>query len=369
MNHDEPHILPPDADDLSVHAPLLHSLQHTEGLAVPESYFDTLADDILTQVNLPENDGFTAQPAHYENELADTLVSLISLPAPGELTVPENFETEFTSRIAALTALPADSGLDVPEAYFDELTPQIDAKLQLPSGSDAFTDVPEGYFNEFADTLPAMLALDNVKQDEGFTLPPHYFSELTEAVMQHTSAEILAQGSDADVPSGYFEALPDRILSQTGSGRGGKVITLTIFSARNLAAVAASVALLVGAAWWFTATGNGEGLQANGLASYKPLPMPRFETAKPAPEAIQIAETPVYKTPHKANPKPEKMQSEQQPNTAVAVEFDLLDEYALADFAAEQLEQTQVSPAAEKDAELRYYLENTELGEILDPID
>ncbi|MCA6362491.1 MAG: hypothetical protein IM638_05605 [Bacteroidetes bacterium] len=369
MNHDEPHILPPDADDLSVHAPLLHSLQHTEGLAVPEGYFDTLVDDILAQVNLPALDGFTAQPEGYESELTDKLLSLAALPEPGSFVMPEGFDEEFSSRIAAFTALPAGSGLDVPEAYFDELTLQIDAQLQLPSGSDAFADVPEGYFNEFTDALPAMLALDNVKQDEGFALPPHYFGELTEAVMQRTSAEILAAGSDADVPPGYFEALPERILAQTESDRGGKVIALTIFSARNIAAVAASVALLVGAAWWFTATANNEGQQATGLASHKPLPLPRFETAKPAPEEIQVAEKPVYKAPRKANQTPEKMQPEQQSNTAVAVEFDLIDEYALADYAAEQFKQTQVSPDAEKDAELRYYLENTELGEILEPID
>lgn len=369
MNHDEQHILPPDADDLSVHAPLLLSLQHTEWLAVPEGYFDTLADELLAQVNLPATDGLTAQPEGYESQLTDAVLSRLQLPESAGLVMPEGFENEFTDRITALTAMPAGHGLEAPAAYFDELAAQLESRLQLPDGNDAFADVPEGYFNAFAEALPAMLALDNVKQDEGFALPPQYFGELTEAVMQHTSAEILAAGSDADVPPGYFEALPERILAQTGSDRGGKVIALTIFSARNIAAVAASVALLVGAAWWFTATGSSESVQAAALANHKPLPMPRFETAKPAPEEIQVAETPVYKTPRKANPKSENMQPEQQSNKAVAVELALIDEYALADYAAEQLEQTQVSPAADKDAELRYYLENTELGEILDPID
>jgi hypothetical protein len=369
MNHDEQHILPPDADDLSVHAPMLLSLQHTEGLAVPEGYFATLADEVLAQVNLPACDGFTAQPEGYESELTDKLLLLAQLPEAGGLVMPDGFEDEFTSRISALTVLPSESGLNVPDTYFDELAAQIEAHVQLPSGGDVFTDFPEGYFNEFADALPAMLALDNVKQDEGFALPPQYFGELTENVMQRTSAEILVTGSDADVPPGYFEALPERILAQTGNNRGGKVIALTIFNTRNIAAVAASVALLVGAAWWFAATGSSESVQAAGLANHKPLPLPRFEIAKPTSEEIQVAETPVYKTPRKTNKQPENMQPLQQTNTAVAVELELLDEYTLADYAAEQLEQTQVSPAAEKDAELRYYLENTELGEILDPID
>ncbi|MCU0435106.1 MAG: hypothetical protein MUC87_16730 [Bacteroidia bacterium] len=367
MNHDETHILPPDSDDLSVHAPLLHSLQHTEGMVVPDGYFDGLADEVLAQVNLPAADGFTAQPENYEADFSERLEALLQLPESGELPVPGDYHNDFLQRIEAITSLPATSGLEVPDTYFDELAAELNAKLEFPSEKNSLTEAPEGYFENFEAELPALLALDNVKQDEGFALPDGYFNALTEKVMQRTSADILGEGADTDVPPDYFDTLPDRILAQTGEDRGGKVIALTMHTRSRIVAIAASVALLIGAAWWLMANNTATEGRAAGLASYKPLPMPRFETVQPAPEVIQVAEAPVVKKKNRINTQPETTIPVVQQKPALDVE--MIDEYILADYAAEQLGQT-VQPAnTDNNAELRYYLENTELGDILDPID
>jgi hypothetical protein len=75
-----------------------------------------------------------------------------------------------------------------------------------------------------------------------------------------------------------------------------------------------------------------------------------------------VAEVPVAK---KQRIKTVQPVAPQTPVQTAAVGIELVDEYALADYAAEQLTQTIQAPDA--DAELRYYLENTELGDILSP--
>ncbi|MFN8712222.1 MAG: hypothetical protein ACK5Z2_05160 [Bacteroidota bacterium] len=360
MNNDHLHNLPPDADDLSVHAPLLNSVVRGDDFVVPEGYFENFTEQLLPQLILPETSGLTAPEANYETLFEERISALVAFPEAGTLPVPEGYETEITEQLVAAAQLPKNSGLEIPEHYFNDLTDKIEAQLNLPAAnSESLSDVPAGYFEESASELPTLLALDNVKQDEGYGVPANYFEELTSKVMERTSAEILADGSDADVPQGYFEELPERILAQTSAAPGAKVIALNATAQRwKVTAVAASVAIIVGAALWLMQSTDGSGTTF--ATTTKSLPVPNFETAAPVKQLV--AETPVVK---KQRTKTVQPIAPQTPLQTAAVGVELVDEYALADYAAEQLSQTIQAPDA--DAELRYYLENTELGDILSP--
>ncbi len=360
MNNDHLHNLPPDADDLSVHAPLLNSVVRGGDFVVPEGYFEDFTEQLLPQLIVPETSGLVAPEANYETLFEERISALIAFPEAGTLPVPDGYETAITEQLVAAAQLPINSGLEIPDHYFNDLTDKIEAQLNLPATTaETFSDVPAGYFAESASELPTLLALDNIKQDEGFGVPANYFEELTSKVMERTSADILAEGSDADVPQGYFEELPERILAQTSATSGAKIIALHATAQRwKITAAAASVAIIVGAALWLMQSTDGSGTTFAGTT--KPLPVPNFETAAPVKEFI--AEVPVAK---KQRVKTVQPIAPQTPVQTAAVGVELVDEYALADYAAEQLSQTLQAPDA--DAELRYYLENTELGDILSP--
>ncbi|MGL5890888.1 MAG: hypothetical protein ACRC3B_13430, partial [Bacteroidia bacterium] len=335
----------------------LNSVVRGDDFVVPDGYFENFADELLPQLVLPETSGLTAPEANYELLFEERISALIQLPEAGELPVPEGYETDFTERIVAAAQFPENSGLEVPDNYFNDLSDQIAAQLNLPAAnSESFADAPADYFSESAGEIPALLALDNLKQDEGYNVPANYFEELTSKVMERTSAEILAGGSDTDVPQGYFDELPERILAQTNETPGAKVIALSTVAQRwKITAVAAAVAIIIGAALWFMQSPEGAGTTF--ASSAKQLPVPNFETAEPVKQLV--ADVQVSKKQRAKTVKPVP-----QP-TIIAVDVEHIDEYALADYAAEQLSQTIEAPDA--DAELRYYLENTELGDILSP--
>jgi hypothetical protein len=115
--------------------------------SVPEGYFDSLDEQVLSKIRL------------------DELKS--SAPGPG-FTIPDGYFDELTSNIQSRiiieeTAGKEETGFLVPDGYFDELQQQIQSRIFI-----------EESLNE---------------QPAGFNVPEGYFEQLTENILSKTTAQ------------------------------------------------------------------------------------------------------------------------------------------------------------------------------------
>ncbi|GAB4137936.1 MAG: hypothetical protein Fur0041_12800 [Bacteroidia bacterium] len=172
--------------------------------------------------------------------------------------VPEGYFEEQADIISAIIELPENSGMTVPEGYFEELPEQIISGIQLDQAiSKNSFNTPEGYFESLPDNVNTHIVLDNVKSSSGFEVPENYFESFTAKITGTALKDTLREGSDADVPEHYFDTLPDRILNQIEQQEKtelkGKIISIS-FSFKRIAAVAATVTLLIVASVWIFRT-------------------------------------------------------------------------------------------------------------------
>jgi hypothetical protein len=116
---------------------------------VPEGYFDSLEDRIVSYKNLEE---------------------LKKNESSGGFAVPENYFEELTGNIQSRINIDAalnkeEPGFAIPEGYFDSLEQQIQSRIfieeALNEGTGDFA-VPEGYFNK----LNAAILNKTVNADE-----------------------------------------------------------------------------------------------------------------------------------------------------------------------------------------------------------
>lgn len=107
---------------------------------VPEGYFDSLDEQILSKIKLEEMRN--------------------SIPETG-FAVPENYFEDLAgniqARIAVEEALDKEAaGFAVPDGYFDNLKQQIQSRIFVEEAMDAQTagfDVPEGYFTNLTSNI------------------------------------------------------------------------------------------------------------------------------------------------------------------------------------------------------------------------
>jgi len=143
---------------------------------VPEGYFDSLNEIILSKIRLEElknnSTGFTV-PENYFDELAGNIQARINLE--------EALDKETT-------------GFTVPENYFDELASNIQSRINLEEALDKEAtgfEVPEGYFDNLQQQIQSRIFVEEAltAQPEGFSVPENYFDNLTANILDKTSLQ------------------------------------------------------------------------------------------------------------------------------------------------------------------------------------
>jgi len=145
---------------------------------VPEGYFDSLEEQILSKIKLEELKK--------------------NIPETGFAT-PENYFEELTGNIQARIAVEEildkeTAGFTVPENYFEELTSNIQARITIEEFADkestGFT-VPDGYFDNLQEHIKSRIFVEETlsAQPEGFAVPQNYFDSLTENILSKTTKQ------------------------------------------------------------------------------------------------------------------------------------------------------------------------------------
>lgn len=389
MNNEENDInLPADADDLSKHAPALFALKGTEtGFVVPALYFEELSELVIAKTSIPEDGGLVV-PENYFEELSAVVEAKTVIPSQDGLTVPQDYFEELSAIIEAKLILPTESGLVVPENYFEEFSTNLESLIALPAFDSAQSDntIPAGYFSEMENELHVHIALDNLKQEDGFVVPEGYFENLTSRVLAETILDKDNINND-EVPDGYFDALPGKVISRIeGEGdkkeEGGRVIVFAQWKKYTaITAVAAAVALLIVFTWTFIGNsdaGIGELRVAHNTPNLVPdnyvhIPQPKIDTT---PEIVVVVpDAVVVQLPKKRKdikPLPQNNVIEQKnttmSNEEIIAQSDVMDESMVMDFVAEggMIQPTDEVP----EADMMEYLMNDNAGlEIFDPTD
>lgn len=347
---DERHdMIPDNADDLSIHAPALHTMKgKANGFVVPENYFE---------------------------ELPDLIVARVSLPEGGEFPVSEEYFAESEEQINAGTVIPSENGLTVPEGYFENFEANLKARLQLENHlpkSKSESEIPEGYFGELERELKAHISLDNLKQDEGFVVPEKYFGSLTDRILSQTSLSDEELHGD-EVPAGYFDSLADRVIAKVepetkSETKQVRVIVFAEYIQRygKITAVAASVALLIVSVWFFTR--KNEVAPVNDFASNEN----RVQDDTVTVNAFQPEERIVKRTePQVQNiaknndgVKPSSEGNIKLSKEAIMAETDQMDEALVAEFIYEDAVAEQDS---ENDEMIQYILDDQTSLDVIDP--
>jgi hypothetical protein len=348
MNEDYNINLPPDADDLSRHAPALFGLKNArEGFVVPALYFE---------------------------ELSERIIHMTAIPEDGGLILPENYFEALPSVIEAKTTLPDESGLTSPENYFEELHDRLEAQLILKSGLPTMEDeVPDEYFGQMENELHVHIALDNIRQEEGFEVPQNYFADITQRILNNTSLSAEAVNDD-QVPEGYFDALPDKVIavikSET-SQETGRVRTLVSWTREHwrVMSVAASVALLIVMGWLFLNI-KPEGAGELRVATYARVTPERVPDIAPsAPESADVITDVAVEVPRKRETiKPNPVQEVLMNDEEISAQLGQIDESLVIEFVTES---EAIEPADDVlNAEMMEYLMNDNTGlEVFDPGD
>ena len=191
--------IPDDFDNLEKYAPALSRIPRVNPFAVPEGYFDTNRDLLLSVARISSSgkqDGFT---------------------------IPENYFELLPGRIAAL----------------------IGREDLLSFG------IPENYFEELPGIIRSRIFVEGLNKKSAFEVPADYFEELPGKIQSRIKVDSIGNDNAFQVPSGYFDELPAKILSKVNASTDEpKVISL--FS-RNYGyvAAAASVALIISLAFFF----------------------------------------------------------------------------------------------------------------------
>jgi len=153
-------------------------------------------------------------------------MSLKQVNPNNPFTVPEGYFDSLTEQILSKIKLEelkkSGDGFIVPEGYFDELARNIQARIAIEEVSDKETTgftVPEGYFDELTANITSRVAIEETpgKESAGFAVPEGYFENLEQHIQSRIFVEesLEAQPAGFDVPDGYFDGLTNNILAKT----------------------------------------------------------------------------------------------------------------------------------------------------------
>ena len=155
-------------------------------------------------------------------------MSLKQVNPNNPFTVPEGYFDSLDERVLSKIKLEelkkSGDGFTVPESYFDGLTGNIQARIAIEEVADKETasfSVPEGYFDELANNIQARIAVEEAlnKEATGFAVPEGYFENLGQQIQSRIFVEesLEAQPAGFEVPAGYFDGLTVNILAKTAN--------------------------------------------------------------------------------------------------------------------------------------------------------
>ena len=322
------------------------------------------------------------------------------------LTEPENYFSESAELIIAKTSFGSVStelstgaeddndhsaGLIVPANYFETLSGTIESQIALENvlpPLDSTQDekaIPAGYFGEMERELHVHIALDNVKQDEGFVVPEGYFEKFSDKIVAEASASLHEDtlSDDPNVPEGYFVHLADKVVARIENEQGeerGKIIVLSTWKKYvRPTALAASVALLIGFGWILLANrdnGNGDLVLANNFFRITPgqvnpgIPpvVPSIDTTNAFTNENQDAVVRNTNPKNHNEIKPPVRNAVIMNDDEILAQTDLMDESMVMDFVAES--NVIVGTEEVLDADMMEYLMNDNSGlDVFDPSD
>jgi hypothetical protein len=130
-------------------------------------------------------------------EWLNDYMSLKQVNENNPFTVPEGYFDSLQERILSnikvdelKNNLP-ETGFAVPENYFDDLAENIQARIRIEDALDKGTEgfaVPGGYFENLHKQIQSRIFVEEAlnEQPEGFAVPQNYFNELSENILNKT---------------------------------------------------------------------------------------------------------------------------------------------------------------------------------------
>jgi hypothetical protein len=392
MNEQNDTFLPADFDDLSKYAPVLHGLRgRAEGFVVPEQYFEELTAFLPARIAVERGRGGEwPVPENYFEQAQELTVSLTSFVSAEKealsLGLPSAYFEQFPDQLLAHVALDAvhePEGFVVPENYFENFGTQLESMIALDALKQTpQADVPANYFEHLHQDLPTQLALDNLRQDEGFVVPESYFDQFSARLMGRIGLENLEMGSDADVPETYFDQLTSRIEAKIAAldaeqenevvaPESGKIISIVPNRSRKIA-MAAAVAVFVCLGGWLMYQLSTSKQSTIAPIAKKETPLNKAPQISPVPQQPKVELLAPEIVPEKIANRT-KPQNKRKPMLQVQKEnfidnIDLVDESTVAEYAAEQLLDEDVSHTLDQSMENYLLNESTDLGELIKDI-
>jgi hypothetical protein len=150
-------------------------------------------------------------------------MSLKQVNPNNPFSVPEGYFDSLDEQVLSkikLEEFKNKNGFTVPEGYFDELPGNIRARIAIEevSEKEAGFSVPEGYFDELAGNIQSRIAVEEAlnKEDAGFAVPDGYFENLEQQIQSRIVVEeaVEAQPAGFDIPEGYFDGLTANIQAK-----------------------------------------------------------------------------------------------------------------------------------------------------------
>ena len=133
-------------------------------------------------------------------EWLDDYMSLKQVNPNNPFTVPEGYFDSLDERILSIVKVEElknnlpETGFIVPENYFEELAGNIQARIKIEEALDKQATgfaVPDGYFDSLQQQIQSRIFVEEAmsEQADGFTVPDAYFENLSAKIFDKTTRQ------------------------------------------------------------------------------------------------------------------------------------------------------------------------------------
>ena len=181
-------------EELREIAPMVANAGKQNAYSIPDGYFDSLAESVLSCIKLTEikySNPFSI-PDDYFDSLADSVINRIRLEEVKLL-----------------------NPYSVPEGYFESLSDSIISHIRLEEVKHLNPySVPEGYFESLSDSIISRIKLEEVKLLNPYSVPEGYFASLPKTILNNIRLSETKHSATYSVPAGYFENFAGSVLDK-----------------------------------------------------------------------------------------------------------------------------------------------------------
>lgn len=186
---------------------ILPQSQRTTPFIVPLDFFDQQAKEIKSQVELEKKSIILSIPEDTVPEFYFETLENNILTRINELKLKEKINTE---------------GFSIPEDYFSQLSNTIHSSVFIEDLKSTISDndfeTPKDYFSTLEDSIVANIAAESFKDKvttDGFDIPSSYFKNLESTILSKVALDRLTENSHNEeftVPADYFDKAEKKIL-------------------------------------------------------------------------------------------------------------------------------------------------------------